>query len=387
MAGDMLHAVRQGNDYIDVEIKLLFSQNLDSFMNKKFLSAKNNDLNLEIYVKIIRIRCVKANSNRKFTASQKEYFNKYVEKIEEYANGDPDLREMAFNATEIERFNLANPAEDNNRMSDLMNAFNGLCHETKKRISNRYNQNIDSNINIRYQAPNDKRINFVKDFTKTKEIKLFRSNLPKINPKWFNAAHLETLDLCRVYPFDFDEAGQWKIFANGIKNCQKLKSLKFHDCGIKEIPDFVFEALPESLINLTLGDNNIKRISPKISRLKYLNALNVSCNAELTDDGFPWKFLPETLHMLDLSETDLKQIPSDVKRLKELERLIIGNSVGYIKWKCLPQSLDELTVDGDGKLNILRSMRRFYLFRVLVLRNAGLKVCGRGRFCGLRQRF
>uniref|UniRef100_A0A914ZI42 Leucine-rich repeat domain-containing protein n=1 Tax=Panagrolaimus superbus TaxID=310955 RepID=A0A914ZI42_9BILA len=222
-------------------------------------------------------------------------------------------------------------------------------------------------------ALNDKRISIIKDFTKTKEIKLFRSKLPKINPKWFNATNLDTLDLSRVYPFDFDEAGQWKIFADGIKNCQKLKSLTFHDCGIEEIPDSVFGALPESLITLSLGDNNIKRISPKISRLKNLYALNVSYNPELSDEGFPWKFLPETLHMLDLSKTDLKQIPSDVERLKELERLIIGKSVAYIKWKCLPQSLDELTVDGDGKLNILRSMQRFYLFRVLGLRNAGLK--------------
>lgn len=160
--------------------------------------------------------------------------------------------------------------------------------------------------------------------------------MTKLNPKWFAAANLDTLDLSHVYPFEFDEPGQWKIFANGIKNCQKLTDLTFHDCGIEEIPDSVFEALPESLKTLSLGDNNIKRISPEIERLKNLYSLSVSYNPDLNDDGFPWKSLPETLHMLDLAATGLTQIPADVERLKVLEHLIVGKSVAVslnLFWK------------------------------------------------------
>uniref|UniRef100_A0AC34FQH3 Uncharacterized protein n=1 Tax=Panagrolaimus sp. ES5 TaxID=591445 RepID=A0AC34FQH3_9BILA len=260
-----------------------------------FKVSQNSGFGLQVFVKSVRIRCIKSDSSRVLTTEQKKYYDDYAEQIEEYANGDPERREAAFTASEIPKFEFENDGVDNSRMSDLINAFNGLCEEEEKRVSARYDQFIDRNIVINHHSENDKRINYIKDFTKTKEIKLYRA------------------------------------------------------------------------------DQNLKELSPLISRLINLESLSISFNPELTDDGMPWEYLPEKLTMLDIGGTNIKGIPAKIKRLKVLKYFLCGNQVNYIKWKALPETLEELQIECGGRVNLPRSLRRFKNLGKFVLMNAGLK--------------
>uniref|UniRef100_A0A914QI16 Leucine-rich repeat protein n=1 Tax=Panagrolaimus davidi TaxID=227884 RepID=A0A914QI16_9BILA len=152
-------------------------------------------------------------------------------------------------------------------------------------------------------------------------------NLSKINEKWFLAKGLLSLSFTNMDIFKIP--GTCKDFAKNISKLESLAILEMNNCKIREIPSYVYYELPISLTCIMLENNYLQRISPLISRLKFLMEFSVANNRNLSDDGFPWNDLPTNLMTLELGQTNLTKIPIEVKKLQNLN--ILGIQIPSLK--------------------------------------------------------
>lgn len=99
----------------------------------------------------------------------------------------------------------------------------------------------------------------------------------------------------------------------------ELKSLSLNNCGLKEIPNFVFDL--ENLTNLNLWNNLITEIPKEIGNLKKLTSLTLSTNKLET---LPIEICElENLTSLVLLGNKLINLPIEIGNLKYLKYLNI----------------------------------------------------------------
>uniref|UniRef100_A0A914Q2P7 Leucine-rich repeat domain-containing protein n=1 Tax=Panagrolaimus davidi TaxID=227884 RepID=A0A914Q2P7_9BILA len=105
---------------------------------------------------------------------------------------------------------------------------------------------------------------------------------------------------------------------------QKFQNLTI-SADLKEIPDIVFQRMPDSVTHLNLAFNRLKTISSYISRLKQLKSLYLDYNENLENDGIPWESLPISIETFSCDNTGLKTISQNIQRLVNLKDLKLTN--------------------------------------------------------------
>uniref|UniRef100_A0AC34FF76 Leucine rich repeat protein n=1 Tax=Panagrolaimus sp. ES5 TaxID=591445 RepID=A0AC34FF76_9BILA len=279
-----------------------------------------------------------------------EQYNKYAKLINQLSGGKPENHEDAFK--QLGPLILPNPSEPKRlqqKITDLYNVINDLCHPETGDISNvlqtaRYYNGLYDYEVLRFEPGRyDPRFEKNKDFTGCRFLLYDSIKLTGINERWFLAEGLLTLVIknCNV----FIKLETLEIFGKKIGKFKHLTTLELSNCKLDKIPEMLLQNLSKSIIELILFDNNISVIPSLISRLVNLEVLNLNNNPELDDAGIPWNALPESLMFLEIKNTKITKIPNETKKLSRLRALNVqGPNLKEIDWDGITEGLEKLSI-------------------------------------------